>query len=74
MPMYEYLCPDCSERFEKYVRAWGDAVACPKCDSAAVERQLSTFALAGGSGQGEPAPAMRGGGGGGCCGGGCGCR
>jgi putative FmdB family regulatory protein len=45
MPIYEYVCGDCSQRFETLVRAWGDAVACPSCQSPSVEKQLSTFAV-----------------------------
>jgi putative FmdB family regulatory protein len=70
MPLYEYVCASCTRKFERYVRAWGDAVTCPACEGSDVEKQLSTFALAGaGTGPGG------GGGGGGCgCGrGGCGC-
>ena len=74
MPLYEYACPDCSARFEKLVRAWGDAVSCPKCASPSVERLLSTFAMAGGAAaKPQGAPVMAGGGGG-CCGGGCRCH
>jgi putative FmdB family regulatory protein len=70
MPLYEYRCHDCHERFEKYVRAWGEAVDCPACASSAVDKLLSTFAFASAGGRGSaPSP----GGGGGCCGGGCGC-
>jgi putative FmdB family regulatory protein len=68
MPLYEYVCDECQARFEKLVRAWGEDVACPECDSAAVSRQLSTFAVA--SQGGVPVPA---GGGCGCSRGGCGC-
>ena len=79
MPIYEYLCADCEEKFEKYVRAWGDGVSCPSCQGSAVEKQLSTFAMAGGSGSAGGATAGSAGGpargGGGCCGGGgCGCH
>jgi putative FmdB family regulatory protein len=64
VPVYEYVCRQCERRFERYVRAWGEAVACPHCAGADVEKQLSTFAMAGPSA-----------GGGGCCGrGGCGCH
>ena len=70
MPLYEYFCPDCEERFETYVRAWGEAVACPRCRSQAVEKQVSSFAFAG-PGGGFPASA---GGGCGCGRGGCGCH
>jgi putative FmdB family regulatory protein len=67
MPLYEYLCEGCELRFERYVRSFGEAVACPRCAGQEVEKLLSSFAVAGGSG------APRGAGGGGCCGGGCGC-
>jgi putative FmdB family regulatory protein len=66
MPIYEYLCDDCAARFERYVRAWGEPVSCPACQSAAVAKQPSRFALKGAAA--EPAPAR-----GACCGGGCGC-
>ena len=67
MPLYEYVCGACDARFEKLVRAWGDAVTCPACHSAAVEKQLSSFALAG-QASGRSAA-----GGCGCGRGGCGC-
>jgi putative FmdB family regulatory protein len=70
MPIYEYLCHACEERFEKYVRAFGESVACPECASADVEKLLSSFAVAGGASGSERSAPM----GGGCCGGGCGCR
>ena len=71
MPIYEYRCQDCEEKFEKYVRAWGDGVSCPSCRGSAVEKQLSTFAFAGAGAEGG----LSGSSGGGCgCGrGGCGC-
>jgi putative FmdB family regulatory protein len=70
MPIYEYVCGGCGEKFERYVRAWGEAVSCPCCASPSVEKQLSRFAMAAGdsSPAGEPQP-----GAGGCCGGSCGC-
>lgn len=66
MPVYEYVCLDCQRRFERYVRGWSEPVTCPACAGARVEKQLSTFAMAGG----EP----RRGGGCGCGRGGCGCH
>jgi putative FmdB family regulatory protein len=68
MPMYEYRCLSCGMAFEKYVRAWGDEVACPACDSSRVEKLVSSFAFA-------SAGSFTGSVGGGCgCGrGGCGC-
>jgi hypothetical protein len=56
--------------FEKYVRAWGDEVTCPACQSPTVEKLLSTFAFA--SAGGSPG-SVGGGGGCGCGRGGCGC-
>jgi putative FmdB family regulatory protein len=46
MPLYEYVCSDCRAKFETLVRRWGDPVDCPGCGSGAVEKQLSTFAVA----------------------------
>jgi putative FmdB family regulatory protein len=50
MPIYEYVCDDCRSKFEKLVRRWGEAVDCPGCGSAALQKQLSTFAVASSSG------------------------
>ena len=70
MPLYEYRCSDCGRLFEKIVRSWSEAVDCPSCSSATVEKQVSSFAMATGGGGN-----VRAGGGGSCCGGGgCGCH
>lgn len=70
MPLYEYVCADCEAKFERYVGTWGEAVACPECNSGAVEKQLSRFAM---SGLATGSDAGGGAAGGGCCGGSCGC-
>ena len=44
MPIYEYVCDDCGERYERIVMNAKTAVACPKCDSARKTVQLSVFA------------------------------
>jgi len=44
MPIYEYRCRSCGHRFEKLVRAAGEAV-CPACAGEQVERLLSAFAV-----------------------------
>ena len=44
MPIYEYRCPACDERFEELVRNPDVAVACPSCGGAEAERLLSVFA------------------------------
>ena len=46
MPIYEYVCSACEARFEKLVRRFGEEVSCPSCASAAVDKQLSVFAVA----------------------------
>jgi putative FmdB family regulatory protein len=56
MPIYEYACPGCGARFEKLVRRFGEAVSCPTCARADVEKQLSVFAVA----VSAPAPAFAG--------------
>ncbi len=66
MPIYEYLCADCSGEFEELVSvSAGDAVRCPDCGGDTVTRLLSSFATS------RPEGAAVGGGG--CCGGSCGC-
>jgi putative FmdB family regulatory protein len=77
MPIYEYHCLGCDERFEELVRGPDAAVACPGCQGAEVQRLLSTFAGVGGTKGSAPdysrlmADVGRSGSGG-CCGGACG--
>jgi putative FmdB family regulatory protein len=44
MPIYEYVCQDCSRRFEILVSA-NATPACPSCKSEKLERQLSVFGV-----------------------------
>jgi putative FmdB family regulatory protein len=44
MPLYDFHCRSCGERFERLVRS-GDVIECPSCRGSEVERLLSTFAL-----------------------------
>jgi putative FmdB family regulatory protein len=44
MPIFEYTCESCGHRFEYLTRASHEA-ACPACDSSALSKQLSTFAV-----------------------------
>jgi putative FmdB family regulatory protein len=70
MPLYEYRCPSCAERFER-LQPISAAMAspCPACGAPA-PRVLSLTAARVGAGVGAgDAPAA----GGGCCGGGCAC-
>ena len=43
MPIFEYVCQDCGNKFEKLVRN-GDTIACPGCGQSRLETVLSTFA------------------------------
>jgi putative FmdB family regulatory protein len=48
VPIYEYQCKKCGEKFEKLVRSMSstDAVKCPECGSEQTARALSVFAVA----------------------------
>ncbi len=72
MPIYEYICEDCKEHFEKIVINKQQEITCPKCSSKKAAIQLSVFASAS-SGSSSSSGGFSGGGGG-CCGGGCGCH
>jgi putative FmdB family regulatory protein len=45
MPIYEYRCGGCGERFEELVSASApEAPPCPRCGAGAAERVMSMFA------------------------------
>jgi len=50
MPIYEYRCRECGEKFEKLVLRARDAetIECPRCGQRASEQLYSTFATTGG--------------------------
>lgn len=52
MPIFEYTCQSCQHPFEAIVSR-SEQPACPKCESDAVEKRLSVFAVGGA----ESAPA-----------------
>ena len=74
MPIYEYRCESCGDKFEKLVRRAEDALeaGCPACGEKHLEQQYSTFAARGGSSDECFTPASTRGDGGGCGGGMCG--
>jgi putative FmdB family regulatory protein len=45
MPIYEYLCDECGERYERIVMGQKQAITCPKCSSPKNTIQLSVFAV-----------------------------
>jgi putative FmdB family regulatory protein len=74
MPIFEYVCADCQESFEKIVDKQ-ESVACPICKSERLEKQYSSFGMrtsSGGNG-GYPSLPLYNSGGCGCASGGCGC-
>jgi putative FmdB family regulatory protein len=80
MPIYEYLCDDCGEHYERIVMNGHTKITCPKCESSKKTIQLSVFAAPANGGKSSggssmsPATRRTDSGGGGCCGGGCGCH
>jgi putative FmdB family regulatory protein len=46
MPIYEYRCQGCGNKFEKLVRRAGEAegLACPSCGETHLKQEYSTFA------------------------------
>ena len=43
MPIFEYVCRDCQHPFEAIERV--APAVCPKCQSEALDKQLSVFAV-----------------------------
>jgi putative FmdB family regulatory protein len=45
MPIYEYRCSECGEKFEKLVRLSTSTseIECPKCGGRKVEKLISVF-------------------------------
>jgi putative FmdB family regulatory protein len=46
VPLYEYECQDCKQKFEKLMRlgAADDEIVCPFCGSSQTKRAISLFA------------------------------
>lgn len=75
MPIYEYVCDDCGERYERIVMSRTQSVACPKCSSARRTIQLSVFAAPSNGSKSSNGSSSAPSSGGSCCGGGgCGCH
>lgn len=50
MPLFEYLCRQCSRRFEALLMG-RDVPSCPDCRSEDLEKLFSTFAVGNGGGR-----------------------
>jgi putative FmdB family regulatory protein len=57
MPLFEYACRGCGQRFEFLARE-GRAPRCPSCDGVDLEKQLSVFAVAANSTASFDSPAV----------------
>jgi putative FmdB family regulatory protein len=55
MPIYEYECRTCGERFEALLFG-NEKAACPTCEGADLEKQHSSFAVGGAPSAGSPPP------------------
>lgn len=49
MPLFEYICRNCSRKFEQLVGG-SFTPACPFCQSRSLEKQISVFAVGGSGG------------------------
>lgn len=63
MPIYEYLCESCGNKFEKLVRRSEDVLesGCPSCGQKHLKQEYSTFAARAGSESSRPGPSEMGG-------------
>jgi putative FmdB family regulatory protein len=59
MPIYEYICQDCGEKYDKFVRSSLAKIElkCPKCGGTQGKKALSVFGVRGGSSTSEFAAA-----------------
>ena len=74
MPIYDYRCRECEERFDELARNPEVKVACPSCGAADAERLVSVFAGVGGTRTSSPPDVARMPTAGAGCGPGCGCH
>jgi putative FmdB family regulatory protein len=68
MPIYEFECNKCKDKFELLIRSHSAAAVCPACSSVDLKRLMSAFAFASKNGSGDIA---RSSGCGSCTGGNC---
>jgi len=62
MPIYEYACSSCGNKFEKLVRRADDVLesGCPSCGQKHLSQEYSTFAARSGGATESSAPSMGG--------------
>jgi putative FmdB family regulatory protein len=59
MPIYEYLCESCGDKFERLVRRTEQVLegGCPSCGEKHLKQEFSTFSARAGSPQQRTSPA-----------------
>lgn len=60
MPIFEYQCEACDEKFEELVPSSDSKVSCPKCHSRETRKLLSVFAASGSGSSSSPSCARPG--------------
>jgi len=62
MPIYEYLCESCGDKFERLVRRTEEVLesGCPSCGQKHLRQEYSTFAARAASGESVSASPMGG--------------
>jgi len=66
MPIYEYVCNDCNEKFSllQRINTKGNEATCPKCSSKRVKKVMSSFCCSSSEGLPSSVPSRGFGGGG----------
>lgn len=54
MPVYEFKCRECDNRYEEYVPRIDGVIDCPACKSSNVERLMSASAILNSVGDSAP--------------------
>jgi putative FmdB family regulatory protein len=47
MPIYSYICKDCGEKFDLFIRSGGkgEKLICKKCGSKNIQKTFSSFSM-----------------------------
>ncbi len=55
MPIYEFSCNDCSQKFEKLIMRKGQKILCPECSGDQVKKLISSCNFGSSDGTVQPA-------------------
>jgi putative FmdB family regulatory protein len=45
VPIYEYRCKNCENKFETLILSSDEEISCPECESTTLEKLFSTFGV-----------------------------